>query len=169
MRFVAGLDTEEGYVLHAGVGDEFPELAEVYVALEGVVARGLYALVLDELGHAGAEAGDMRLGRGEVEVHRHHVAGLHKGDGQDVLAGAALVGGEEEVGAKELVHLRLEPVEAGAAGVAVVAYQHGGGLAVAHAVYAGIGEHVEEDVLVLEQEGVVPSLRDGLEAALDAL
>ena len=165
----AGLYAQEGDVLRARLGDEAAQLVEVDVALEGVVARGLYALVAEQLGHGAAEAGDVRLGRGEVEVHRHHVAGLHEGDGEDVLAGAALVGGEEEVRAEELVHLGLQPVEGRAAGVAVVADEHRGGLAVAHAVDAGVGQHVEEDVLVLEQEGVVARLGDGLGAALHGL
>ena len=104
-----------------------------------------------------------------VVVKWHHVAGLDEGHGDDVLAGAALVRREQELRAEYLVHLVLQPRERGAAGVAVVADEHRGGLAVAHRVHAGVGEHVEEDVLVLEQEGVVPRLGDGRGAALDGL
>ena len=165
----ARLHAQEGDVLRADLGDEPTQLVEVEVALEGAVARRGEALLGHQLLHAAAQACDVRLGRCEVEVHRHHVAGLHKGHGDDVLAGAALVRREQELRAEYLVHLVLQPREGRAAGVAVVADEHRGGLAVAHRVHAGVGEHVEEDVLVLEQEGVVPRLGDGRGAALDGL
>ena len=76
---------------------------------------------------------------------------------------------EQELRAEYLMHLVLEPRERRAAGVAVVADEHGGRLAVAHRVDAGICEHVEEDVLILQQEGVVARLGDGRGAALDGL
>src|SRR5699024_1148913 len=110
-----------------------------------------------------------RLRSREVEVHRHDVAGFHEGHGQDVLAGAALVRGEEKLRAEYLVYLVLQPREGRAARVTVVTYEHGGSLAVAHRVDAGIRQHVKENILVLEQEGVVARLCYGLGAAFNGL
>src|SRR5699024_5909574 len=87
----------------------------------------------------------------------------------DVLAGAALVRGEEELCAEYLVYLVLQPREGRAARVTVVTYEHGGSLAVAHRVDAGIRQHVKENILVLEQEGVVARLCYGLGAAFNGM
>ena len=156
-------------MLRADLCDELFELVKVEVALEGAVARRGEALVYDQLLHPAAETGDVRLRRGEVEVHRHHVAGLYEGHGEDVLAGAALVGGQQELRAEYLMHLVLEPCEGRAARVAVVADEHCSGLLIAHGVNTGVGKHVKEDVLVFEQEGVVARLGYGLGATLHRL
>ena len=100
----------------------------------------------------------MGLGGGEVEVHGHHVAGLDVGGGEDVLGGAALVRRQEVVHVEELAHLGGQAVVGLGAGVGVVGAEHGGLLEVAHRVDARVGQHVHEDVFVLQQEGVVAGL-----------
>jgi len=74
---------------------------------------------------------------------------------------------QEEVEAEDLAQLLVETRVGGAAGVAVVGDQHGRLLPVAHGVDAAVGEHVEEDVFVLEQEGVVARLVHRLMPVLD--
>src|SRR5450756_1900933 len=104
--------------------------------------------------------------RGEVHVAGHDVAGLDEDLRQDVLGGAALVGGHQVLVAVDLPNRRLEVVEVAAAGVGLVAEHHAGPLAVAHGARAGVGEQVDVDVLALQQKGVVAGLADGALAFL---
>lgn len=105
-------------------------------------------------------AGDVGLGGGKVEIHGHHVPGLHKGRGKNILTGPALVGGKEVLHAEDLPQLGLQPVEGLASRIAVVGLHHGGELVVAHGVDAAVGEHVHKHVPVLKQEGVVARFGD---------
>jgi len=68
---------------------------------------------------------------------------------------------------EELLNLLLELGEGRRAGVAVVGLHHRGELLVAHRVDAAVGQHVEVDVAVLEQKGVVASLAQRRESTLD--
>ena len=106
----------------------------------------------------------MCLCGGEVEVHDGHHSGLHKTLGQNVLAGASLVGGQHVVHAEDLLHGSLQTVESLASGIRVVGGVHGSGLAVRHGINARVGEHIQIDVFVLEQEGVVARLLNGTQA-----
>ena len=74
------------------------------------------------------------------------------------------MGGQDVVRAEDFLHGGLHTVEGLGAGVGVVGDGHGRHLAVGHAVHAGIGDHIQVDVPVLEQERVVSGLLDAFEA-----
>ncbi len=57
--------------------------------------------------------------------------------------------------AEQLLQLFLHAEIALAAGVGVIRPEHGGFHVIAHGVDAGVGEHIQEDVAVVELEGVV--------------
>lgn len=57
--------------------------------------------------------------------------------------------------------------ESGRACVAVIRLHHRGQLLVAHRVHAAVGQHVDEDVAVLQQERVVARLVERFQPALD--
>ena len=88
----------------------------------------------------------MRLGGGEVVIHRHDVAGLYEGLGQQVLGGAALMAGQQVLVAEDLLHRIRQLVEALRPGVGVVGLHHGRQLIVRHGVGAAVGQHVQKDV-----------------------
>ena len=112
----------------------------------------------DQLLHAAAQTGDMRLGGGEVVVHDDTVAGLDKAGGENVLTGTPLMGGQTVLDAEQLLELGLHTEEGLAASIGVVSLQHGRLLAVGHGVDAGIGKHVQKNVAVVQLEGVEPGL-----------
>ncbi len=142
------------------------QLLQVDIALEGQGALADQALVLDQLLHPAAYTGDMGLGGGEVVVHDDAVAGLDKAGGQDVLAGPALVGGEAVGDAEQLLELFLHAEIALAAGVGVVGPEHGGFHVVAHGVDAGVRQHIQENIAVMQLEGVEAGVPDLLQPLL---
>ncbi|MPN05466.1 hypothetical protein SDC9_152716 [bioreactor metagenome] len=97
----------------------------------------------------------MRLCSGEVEVHRHHAAGLDERLRDDALAGASLMRGQKILCAEQLGDLCLQTVEGCASRIAVVRGHHCGGLLVAHGVDAAVGEHIQKDILVAQQKRIV--------------
>ena len=147
-------------------GDDGFQLGDVHVALERVGADHFQTLVGNDLLHHAAIERDVRLGGGEVIVHRYHRTLRYQCLREDVLAGTALVRGQEVIHAEDLVQLALQARVGGAAGVAVIGNHHGGLLLVAHGVHAAVGQHVHEDILVLQQEGVVACFGDRREALL---
>ena len=86
---------------------------------------------------------------------------------QTLYMGPALVGGEEVLHAEELRELGVHAEEGLAPGVGVVGAEHGRLHLVAHGVDAGVGEHVQEDVGIVELEGVEPGGADALQALAD--
>ena len=131
---------------------------QIDISLERQVAVADKTLLFDQLLHAAAQTGDMRLGGGEVVVHYDTVAGLDKAGGENVLAGTPLMGGQAVLDAEQLLELGLHTEEGLAAGIGVVSLQHGRLLAVGHGVDAGIGKHVQKNVAVVQLEGIEPGL-----------
>lgn len=84
-----------------------------------------------------------------------------------MLGGTALVGGQEVVHAEEVDELGVQARVGRRPGVRVVGDQHGSLLLVAHRVDTRVGEHVQEHVGVLQQEGVVARRLDGCATLLD--
>ena len=134
-----GLSTDEvssGFHAHIGnllrsiFADGLLQFLQVKVALEGVVALGQQTFLLYQFKHLASATGNVCLCGGEVEVHDGHHSGLHKAFGQNVLAGASLVGGQHVVHAEDLLHGSLQTVESLASGIRVVGGVHGSGLAV---------------------------------------
>ena len=162
-----GFDTHKGNMVSTHLFDEGAQTGNIEVALEGVFQVRVEALGDDELLHAATLAGDVGLRGGEVEVHGYHIAFLHEGLGQDVLAGAALVGGQEILGTEHMLNHAGEAVEGLGTGVGVVSLHGGGNLVVAHGVHTGVGEHIHEHILILQQERVVAGLAQLLHTLFD--
>ena len=148
----ACLQAHVGNILRTLLLDAGLNLIQVDIALEGKGALGDKALIPDQLLHLAAQAGNMRLGGGEVVVHDHAAAGLNKVLGNDMLAGSALVGGQEELHAEQLRQLLVHSVEGLAAGVGIVGAEHGGLHIVAHGIHTGIGEHIHKNIAVVKQK-----------------
>ena len=125
-----GFHTHIGHLLGAIFADGLLQFLQVKVALEGIVALGQQPLLVYQLKHLASATGNVCLCGGEVEVHDGHHSGLHKTLGQNVLAGASLVGGQHVVHAEDLLHGSLQTVESLASGIRVVGGVHGCGLAV---------------------------------------
>ncbi|MPN54388.1 hypothetical protein SDC9_202058 [bioreactor metagenome] len=53
-----------------------------------------------------------------------------------------------------------------AAGIAVVCHQHRSLLAIAHRVDPAVGQHIQEDIPVSEQEGIVAGFGHGKESLI---
>ena len=118
----------------------------------------LQTLLLHQLLHAAAQTGDVGLGGGEVVVHDDAVSRLDKPGGQNILTGAALMGGQAVLDAEQLLQFCLHFVEGLRSGVGVVGHQHGGLLPVRHGVDAGIRQHIQKDILVVQLEGIEPGV-----------
>ena len=98
-------------------------------------------------------------------VHRNHVSGFHKGAGNNVFTGSALVGGKQVFLAEDIPYGLLQAVKALGTGIGVVRTEHGGDLVVAHGVDAGIRQHVQIDVVRAELKGIKPGFPCGFQAA----
>ena len=127
----------------------------IEITFERAIVNRFQTFFDDEFFDAPAEARDVRLGRREVEVHRNHVARLDKCGGEDVFRRASLVDGQKVFHAENFGNFCRHTVVGFGSGVSVVCPEHGGLLQVAHGVHAGIGQHVHEDIAVLQKEGVV--------------
>ena len=77
------------------------------------------------------------------------------------------MGGEEVLRPEYLLELVGKAGECGTSGVAVVRDHHSRELPVAHGIDSAVREHVKEDVLVLEKEGVVPGFPYRFRSPLD--
>ena len=97
-----GLHAHEGDICRAGLVDGGAEPVEVHIALEGARALRVQRLGRVKFQHLAAGQVEMRLGGGEVIVHRHDMAGLDEGLGQQVFGGAALVGGQDILVSEDL-------------------------------------------------------------------
>ena len=113
-----------------------------------------------QFNHTASHASDVRFCGGEMEVHQHKLAGLDKGFGQDIFAGASLVSRQKVAHTKHFLDGIDQAVAGFGTGIRVVGNAHGGHLIVAHGVHARVGEHVHEYVSVLQQECVVAGLFD---------
>ena len=153
-----GLQPDEGDVGGRLLQNTGFQRVQIDIALEGKIAVADKPLLFDQLLHASTQTGDMRLGGGEVVVHDDTAAGLDKAGGENVLAGPALVGGQAVLNAEQLLELGLHAEEGLAAGVGIIGLQHGRLLAVGHGVDARISEHIQENVAVMQLEGIEPGL-----------
>ena len=98
----------------------------------------------------------MGLGGGEVVVHYDTAIGLYEAGGQNILAGTALVGRQAEGHTEQLLQLIAHTEEGLGACIGVIGPQHGGLLEIGHGVDTGIREHIQENISVVELEGVEP-------------
>lgn len=163
----AGLHAHVADRLRATLVDEAPQRLDVEVALERMVGGDLEPLGADQLHDLAAVDGDVLLGGGEVVIHRDQRAGADHRLADDVLRGAALVGGQEVIHAEDLDELVVQARVGRGAGVGVVGHEHRRLLILAHRVDAGVREHVQEHVGVLQQEGVEAGLFHRLAPLLD--
>ncbi len=150
----AGFQAHEGNVVDAFLGNAFLQTFNVDISLERQVAVGFKAFILHELFHVAALSGDVSLRGGEVVVHDDAAARLDEALGEDVLAGAALMRGGDPFHAEDLFQLVAHAVERLGAGIGIVGAEHCGLHVVAHGVDAGVGEHIHEDIAVMQLECV---------------
>ena len=160
----AGFHAHEGDFLRAQFLDGLAEFLQVEVTLERIVGLGDETLLVHQFHHFAAQAGDVGLGRGEMEVHESVHARFYIGFGQDVFCRTALVGGQHILCTKDFLNGRLHAIEGFGACVGIVGDAHGCYLFVRHTVDAGIGEHIHVNIFVLQQEGIVTGFLDALEA-----
>ena len=106
---------------------------------------------------------EVRLGGGEVVIHRDEGAGLDEGLGKQVLASASLVSRQQILVAENLLDRVCQLVKALRAGIGVIGQQHGGLLIVAHGIGAAIGQHIHENVAGAKKKCVVASFFHCLE------
>ena len=137
------------------------EGGRVHVALEGVGAVQVQRLGEKQLDDAPAVTLDMGAGGREVVVHRNDAALPDEGAGQDVLRRPSLMDGEQERLAEDILRHRPQTLEAHGPRVAVVRRHHRRQLSVAHGVDAAVRQHVQKDLVVLQQERVAARLPNG--------
>ena len=143
------------------------QFLEVKISLEGIIALRHKTLLVYQLYHLTAASCNVRLGGGKVKVHNGHGTWFHKSLGKNVLAGTSLVGREQIVCAKHLLHGGLKTVEGLATGISIISNVHGCCLAVRHGIHTRIGEHIKIDILVLQQESIASCLLDGTQTVLN--
>ena len=123
--------------------------------LNGIGALGIESFRPEKLQHGRAHQIEVRLGGGEVIVHRDISAGLDEGLGKQVLGSASLVSRQQILVAENLLHRIRQLVKALRAGIGVVGQQHGGLLIVAHGIGAAVGQHVQKNVAGTKKKCVV--------------
>jgi hypothetical protein len=99
--------------------------------------------------------------RVEERVADHALPRLHDEVEQEVLGGAALVGGDDLLEAGDGAHRRPKAVEALGARVALVAAHHRRPLGRAHRAGARVGEQIDQDVARVEAEQVEARVVEG--------
>ncbi len=98
---------------------------------------------------------DIRARGVEVRIRRNDLARLAGHREQDALGRAALVRRNHVPEAGQIVHHPLQPEEAFAAGVGLVAAHHRRPLLRGHGAGAGIGEQIDQDIARFDEEQVV--------------
>ncbi len=159
-----GLHAHVRDVFHAVLGNDRFQFIRVHIALEGIATGCFQRAVLEDLQHLAARQVHMRLGRGEVVIHGHHVAGFNKSFGQQVFRRASLVSRQQILKSQNFLDRIGQLIETLAAGVSLVRNHHGAQLVVAHGVGAAVGQHVQEDIARAQEESVITGLADGLQA-----
>jgi hypothetical protein len=134
---------------------------EVHVALEGVDLRGNASLGDHEVAGLRPLHLDVGPGRVEVVVVGHDLTGLEDGVEEDPLRGPPLMGGDDVSQARELAHHVPEAVVGAASRVGLVALHERAPLRGRHGPGSGVGEEIDEDVLGVQAEDVVPRLPEG--------
>ena len=151
----------------AALGDERVQRVDVHVALERVDGRRVATLGDDEVDGLGAGGLDVGAGRVEMGVVGDDLARAADDAEQDLLGGAALVGGDDVLEREQLLDALQEANHDGEPGVALVAVLDGGPLVAAHRAGAGIGQQVDQDVVGVEVEQVVARRLEGRLPLLD--
>ena len=154
-------DADVRDALPAVLVDHPPQLRQVDVALERVLAGRVVRLVDDDVDERAAGQLLVQPRGGEVHVPGHHVAAADEHLGDDVLGTPALVRGHHEGVAVHVLHGPLEAVEALAAGVRLVAEHQRGPLLLRHRVRAAVGQQVDVHVTAAQQERVPARLGQG--------
>ena len=129
--------------------------SEVHVPLERMVERGHAAFRNRNIQRLGAHRLDIAARRVEMGVRRDQVALLGDQREQQVLRRPALVGRDDVPEVHQVLHRRLEAVEARRPGIALVAGHHGAPLGRAHRRGAAIGQKVDDHIVRIQLEQIV--------------
>ena len=122
--------------------------------LNGCRLVGSWASSDDHVDELAARQLLVQAGRREVHVAGDLVAVADEHLGDDVLGAATLMRRDHVLVAVDAPDGLLEPVEASAAGVGLVAHHDRRPLPVAHRVRAGVGQQVDRDLIRAQEERV---------------
>ncbi len=147
---------DEGDAVHADFGDGLPQRVDIHVALERMKRRRVATLGNHQIPRLGVLVLDVGAGRVEVRVVGNDVARLQHHGEEDALRRPALVGRDDLGEAGELLDRVTEAVVRLAAGVGLVAVHHPGPLLRRHRPGARVGEQVDDHLVGVEPEEVVP-------------
>ena len=125
--------------MRALFADQLFERIDVHVPLERGLCLGVGGLAARQIYGAGAGELDIRARRVEMRVVRHDMARLAHHAEEDAFGRATLVRGDDVPEAREVLHRRLEPQKALAAGVGLVSAHQRRPLRGGHGAGAGIG------------------------------
>ena len=148
---------DERDIFAADAGDQRLKRGDIHVAFEGQDGLGAAGFGIDEIDGLGARELDIGASGIEVGVVGDDVALLAHDVEEQALGGAALVRRKHVRVAGNVLDRALEAIEAGAAGVALIAFHDAGPLMCGHGAGAGVGEQIDEHVVGVEQEKVVVS------------
>ena len=149
----------QGHPLRSHPLDQPPQGLGIHVSLEGMVQRrlerlrhrqvdGLRAMKLD-IGPRGVKMG----------VVRDEVAFLAQNGEEDPLGCPPLMRGDHVLEAEDVLHGIPETVKAPAAGVGFISPHDAGPLLRAHRRRSAVREEVDEHVLRMDPEKIIPGLR----------
>ncbi len=154
-RIVGDSEHDERHPLPAHALDEPLEPFCVHVPLKGTRVRGFESLRRRQIQGLGAREFDVGARRVKVRVVGHHVALLAHHAEQNPLRRPPLMSRDHVLVAENALDRAAKALEAGTAGVALVAFHHRGPLAAAHGAGAGVRQQVDQHVFGRQQEEVV--------------
>ena len=153
------------------VGSDFVylslEVLQIVVSLERIICLRYKSFRVNQFLYGTAQSGDVCLGGREMEIHQRDHARLHICLRKDVLAGPALMCRKHVLTAEDFLDGGLHTVEGLTARICVICLHHCGELEVGHRIHARIRQHIQINILVLEEEGVVSRILDFSETFLD--
>ena len=153
-------------VVHAMLFDEALQLGDIHVALERVLRGGVPTLVDHQVNGGRALGLDVGTRGVEVCVIGDDVVGFGHHREQDAFRRPALVGGYQVLERHQALDRLLETVKRWAAGIGLVALHDRAPLAGAHAGGARVGQQVDQHVVRVQGEEVVPGIPDQVLALL---
>ena len=123
--------------------------------LKGCLHARLASFRNHQIASLGADEFHIGSGGIEMRVVGDNVAFLAHHAEQNALGGAALVGGNDMLVAKDILNRIAKPIEAAAAGVALVALHHCGPLMSGHGAGSGVGEEIDQNIVGGKKKQVV--------------
>ncbi|OPY90664.1 MAG: hypothetical protein A4E72_00547 [Syntrophus sp. PtaU1.Bin208] len=135
--------------------DGLPELGNVDVSLEGIAARRDQGVISHQVQNPGADDFHMNPRGRKVVIVQDDLRRLEENLDEEMLGGPSLMNRQGVLEPEDLLDHIGQFHEACGAGIGVVGNHHGGKLVVAHGIRSAVRQHIQENILRLQEKSVI--------------